>query len=130
MEIYEGSISSTALTAFEGVVARYPLSDYVAFRSGQYSYTLAVGDLIYDGSTVSGDAVLYTYTSYSGDYAWTNTGSAAFSVVPGDHLLYSNLGDFPILGSGGDLYAFALFFVSFVCCLCCLICSIFRCIHR
>ena len=38
--IYSGSISTTILDIFSGIYSKYPSKDYVAFRSGQYTYDL------------------------------------------------------------------------------------------
>lgn len=123
MEIYEGSISSGALTAFEGVVSRSPMSDYVAFRSGQFSYVLAVGDLDLSSGVITGTADLYTYYSYGGDYSWTQT-SGALDLTLGDNLVYSNLGSYPILG--GDVNATLLLFAFCVFCFTMLTNGIFK----
>ena len=41
--VYSGSISTTILDIFAGVCSKYPSKDYVAFRSGQYTYDLYIG---------------------------------------------------------------------------------------
>lgn len=56
--IYSGNISTTILDIFAGVCAKYPSKDYVAFRSGQYTYDLYIGDISLAGA-FSGTQLLH-----------------------------------------------------------------------
>lgn len=74
--------------------------DYVFFRSGQYQYCLAVGNLSWSGGSFSGGDIQCTFLnlSYAGssDLSLTHS-SGSFSLSPGDKVVYSSLGDFPTL---------------------------------
>lgn len=96
------------------------LDDYVFFRAGQYEYVLAVGDLDYSGGSFSGSGLtFYSFVPASGyntDLSFsTSTGSLQLSV--GSYLVYSNLGDFPVLDSAWDASVLILFlgWVALIC---------------
>ena len=110
--IYSGSISTTILDIFAGVCAKYPSKDYVAFRSGQYTYDLYIGDISLAGA-FSGTQLLHVvYDSASnynnGPYLRYNTED--LGLTPGTSLVYSNLGDYPALPIQGVPYEKALIF--------------------
>lgn len=111
---YDGTISSTYIDIFK----QFDISindDYVFFRSGQYEYSMLVGDIDYSNNNfnLSGNGKLYTLvyntgTGYGSNSYYTRTVSdvSNYTVTTGGKLVYSNLGDFPILGERGDIYAF------------------------
>lgn len=77
--------------------------DYVFWRSGQYSYTLAYGDFdLASGRFDCASAHVVTFTldsGYSGTYTMTE-GDGVVSLVPSSYIVYSNLGQYPLLDSG------------------------------
>lgn len=97
--IYSGSISTTILDVFAGVCAKYPSKDYVAFRSGQYTYDLYIGDISLAGAFSGMQLLHVVYDSASsynnGPYLRYNTED--LGLTPGTSLVYSNLGDYPAL---------------------------------
>lgn len=106
----EGNISSTYVTYFRDIVSGIGFNEnYVAFRSGQYSYTMVVGDLEYiDGiislSGVGSEYVITTSSGYSSDFSYNVNYIDVFSVDTGDSILYSDVGDYPQLVDRGAKY--------------------------
>lgn len=107
--VYDGTISSTYLTYFQDILAGVSINDhYVAFRSGQYEYTMIVGDLTYNGNsfTLDGTGVSYVFTNatssgYNTTYSYQTADITNFSVNVGDEIIYSDLGRFPHLEERG-----------------------------
>ena len=103
---YPGTISSSYLDYFTGIADKLsPSEHYVAYRSGQYEYTMAWGkELQYDGSRFRGDALsicrIYRYSGSNYDYMveWF---SDSVNVSPGGNFVYSDLGDYASLTEGG-----------------------------
>ena len=79
--IYSGNISTTILDIFAGVCAKYPSKDYVAFRSGQYTYDLYIGDISLAGA-FSGTQLLHVVYDSASNY---NNGPYPVSYT---HLLF------------------------------------------
>lgn len=112
--IYEGgNISSTYITYFEDIVAGIPFGHhYVAFRSDQYNYVLITGDLKYDSNgnfTLAGTGTAYTYgtnsgSGYSSIYTYKVEELTSLSLKWTDEIIYSDLGDFPMLTDRGSNY--------------------------
>lgn len=98
--IYDGSISSSYVTYFKDILAGVPFNkNYVAFRSGQYTYTMVVGELDYNGNSLSliGDGKEYIFTTSSGynSYLTYNVYDiTSFSLSLEDYLVYSDMGDY------------------------------------
>lgn len=122
-EVYkEGNISTTYVTYFEDILGKVsPLDDYVFFRSGQYDYTMVVGDLLFSGSqfVAVGECVVYTIfqgsgSGYSNTYQFNTTVSNAFTLNADNALVYSNLGEFPDLIERGDYLETALLLLVLV----------------
>ena len=103
---YPGTISSSYLDYFTGIADKLsPSVHYVAYRSGQYEYTMAWGkELQYDGSRFRGDALsicrIYRYSGSNYDYLveWF---SDSVNMSPGGNFVYSDLGDYASLTEGG-----------------------------
>lgn len=108
-EVYdEGQISSTYVTYFRDIVSGIGFNDnYVAFRSGQYSYTMVVGDLEYNDGLFSlkenGKEYVFSAnnTGYNSQYNYNVNNITNFSVAVGDNIIYSDLGEFPQLVDRG-----------------------------
>lgn len=107
----EGTLSSTYTTYFKDIVSGIGFTDnYVAFRSGQYSYSMVVGDLEYNNGVISmtGTGKEYKYSTansgYNQQYRYTVTDLNSFSVNTGDYIIYSDVGDFPQLVERGAKY--------------------------
>lgn len=110
--IYSGSISTTILDIFAGVCAKYPSKDYVAFRSGQYTYDLYIGDISLAGA-FSGTQLLHVVYDSSSNYnngPYLRYNTEDLGLTPGMSLVYSNLGDYPALPIQGVPYEKALIF--------------------
>lgn len=109
---YDGTISSTYLEYFRDILAGVSINDhYVAFRSGQYEYTMIVGDLKYNGNTfnLDGAGVSYVFTNstgtgYNATYSFKTNDITNFSLNIGDEVVYSDLGRFPHLEERGARY--------------------------
>lgn len=119
-EVYnEGNISTTYVTYFRDMLSKVsPSDDYVFYRSGQYEYSMVVGDLDYSNGRISFNYIdepckVYKITqstgsSYNQTYSFTVTNYSDFSLNVGNSLIYSNLGDFPDLIERGDYLETAL----------------------
>lgn len=110
----EGNISSTYTTIFEDIVQGLSSSDdYVFWRSGQYEYTMITGNLELYGSTFSSPDLVTEYsittgTGYNSYYTYTVTEDiSAFTLNSENYLVYSNLGNYPILIERGALYEYS-----------------------
>lgn len=96
---YDSSISSSVVAYYEDVIPKLGQVHYVLFRSGQYTYRLVYGkDLQYDNGYFSGTAMQYVAYS-TRDYTWQQGSEGTFSLSAGDYLVYSDLGDYPMLHS-------------------------------
>lgn len=98
-----GNLSSTYVTYFKDIISGQSImNDYVAFRSGQYTYTMAVGNLNYGGDfSGNGKVKVYTFDTESSNYnqnlTYTVTTDSSFYLEPSVSVIYSNLGDYPQL---------------------------------
>lgn len=133
----EGTLSSTYITYFKDIVAGLdPSQKYVAYRSGQYSYTLAVGNLSISGTTISSSdtVTLYVYESsssgYSSNYTYSVSTVTDFSLDIDNYIVYSNLGNYPILEERGVIYEYTFLYVAIIIGLCMFIRSIFSFTYR
>lgn len=132
----DGTLSSTYITYFRDIVSGIaPNKKYVAYRSGQYSYTLAVGDLSISGTNVSStDTVtLYVYetsSGYNSSYTYNVSTVTDFSLNVGNYIVYSNLGNFPQLEERGVTYEYATLYIICIVGLCMFIRSIFSFTYR
>lgn len=101
----DGTISDTYLDYFEGIVQKLPYdSNYVIWRSGDYSYTMAYGEEIEEENGVftgSCDYVrIYRETAdYSSNWL-VSDGTDMLNLVAGEAFVYSNLGMFPTVERG------------------------------
>lgn len=122
-DVANGTINSTALTYFEGITRKLsPFEDYVAFRTGDYTYSLVYGNLSYSNGVISSSSATrvdynsryytsnYEYTTYVSDSQISNLrlNTNGFSII------YSSLGSFPKLeGNDTDLLSMLLIGVLF-----------------
>lgn len=118
----EGNMSTTYLTYFKDIVSGIGFNEnYVAFRSGQYEYTMCVGKLVISGEviTLDGDGKLYTFTNsgnYNSIYNYNVTETNNFSVEVGDSIIYSDVGDFPqLVERGAQIETITLTLLGIVC---------------
>lgn len=107
----EGTLSTTYVTYFKDIVSGIGFNEnYVAFRSGQYSYTMVVGDLEYNNGVISltGSGKEYVFstgsTGYNSQYRYNVNTINNFSVSVGDYIIYSDVGEFPQLVERGAKY--------------------------
>lgn len=105
---YDGTINGTYLDI--GALCLWNLGwfdDYVFYRSSQYSYVLAYGDISLSGSNFSSSSctiltINATTTGQSSITVSSSTGSLSLSA--GNRLVYSSLGDYPHLDSRKYIY--------------------------
>lgn len=133
----EGNMSTTYITYFKDIVAGIKPNDkYIAYRSGQYSYTLAVGDLSIenDNVTSTGTTTLYVYetssSGYNSIYTYNVSEVTDFSLSVADTIVYSNLGGFPLLEERGVTYEYATLYITCIIGICLFIHSIFSFTYR
>lgn len=127
---YDGSISSSYTTIFQGIAGKIDLtSDYVFFRSGQYEYILVEGELTYTTRFSGTDCTAYRITTntgtYNSGYVFSQETLDTFEFYPGSALVYSNLGPYPDLIDRSVFYSFATLVLLFICVCLYLIRSIF-----
>lgn len=107
-DVYQGSINSTILTAWEGIAANNIGKQYLGFRGSQYDYYLFVGEgFTYDNGSFSGSGTVYSFNTYSSSYVYTIS-TDSFNITPRSAYVYTNVGnDYPRLtNEGGLLYAY------------------------
>lgn len=99
--IYASVTQNTYSEMATNMLWRVPWSnDYVFWRSGQYTYVFAYGDFTFSsGRFDCTDANIVTFqldSNYNGTYTMSkSTGSV--SLVPSSYIVYSNLGDYPLI---------------------------------
>lgn len=107
-DVYQGSINSTVLTAWEGIIANNIGKEYIGFRGSQYDYYLFVGDgFSYNGSTFTGSGTKYTFNTNQNLYTYSIS-QDSFNIRPASYYVYTNVSkDYPRLANeGGLLYAY------------------------
>lgn len=109
-ETAQGTISETYLDYFEGIVQKMPYgANYVIWKSGDYSYTLAYGEDVaeengvFTGACDTVEIVRDSTSSYS-TYWYVNRGSDELSLTVTDEFVYSNLGMYPTVERGASVY--------------------------
>lgn len=106
---YGVGTSNTAI--FSGLARKLPFGvNYVYWRASQYVYVFAYGrNLELSGSTFRADSVdTVTYNSrpgYDRQASYVHGSERNFSLSADDYLVWSNLGHYPTLDDGGDIYA-------------------------
>ncbi len=115
--VYDGSISTSVLTYFRGMIEKLPPSShYVLFRQSQYIYRLVYGEnLACSGNHFTGTDMMYiTYDTR--DYVLSSGNEGSFSLNAGNYIVYSDIGDiYPVLVEGVKNYEFkALLFLCTV----------------
>lgn len=132
--IYEnGNLGNTYVTYFRDILSGSKFNDdYIAFRSGQYSYTMVVGDLDLNGKAVSlnGNGKIYTFSTdnsnYNTQYKYDVAETTNFSVNLTDEIIYTNLGDYPQLVERGAKYEMLSVFLMCIALLCVVFGRFFR----
>lgn len=91
--------------------------DYVFWRSGQYEYCLAVGDIEFTGGVFSGDnCKLFRYTldsGYNGTYR-LSVENDSINLNVSNYIVYSNLGDYPVFDNTYVFGRIGIFIVMIV----------------
>lgn len=133
----EGNISNTYTTIYEDIVSGIsPSKNYVYYRSGQYEYTLAVGDNMYlvDNIIYSTEKtklyIITTSSGYNANYTYNISEVSDFQLTLGDNLVYSNLGDYPLLEERSVTYEYLQTYIITIFALCCFVRSIFAFTYR
>lgn len=106
--------------------------DYVFYRSGQYEYCLAFGDISWSGGRFSGSDCQFIFltpaSGYSTDLTLSSS-SGSFSLSPSSYVVYSSLGDFPSL-SGQLTFSSSILFLLCVFGICSVLRSIWSFLIR
>lgn len=123
--VQQYGVGTTNLEIFDRIAAKLPLgTDYVYFRDSQYVYSFVFGDLSYSGTSFSGSGCTRidynTYTGSSQQPTFTVSNVSSFSLGVGNYLVYSNLGNYPMLGGAQGAYRFMALSQAFM-----LLCSMF-----
>lgn len=93
---YNGTISTTYLEYFNGIIDRLPIgTNYLIYRPDRYNYTLVYGDALAESagrfSASEAEYVnIYSYDTYS-----VTRGSDSVNVSVGDAMVYSNIQGYP-----------------------------------
>lgn len=108
--VYDGNFSNTYVQYFKDIISGAKFTDnYVAFRSGEYEYTMVVGELKYENGafTLVGSGTSYSFVSgigYNASYTYNVENINNFSLVSTNRIIYSDLGQFPQLVERGAKY--------------------------
>lgn len=122
-EPYEGTVSSTYITLFANILEKHSKADYVVFRGSQYEYMLVYGELTLSGKKIAGEDVDIVTVNTSSSY--NSTQSLTFGIEPtfelniGNSIIYSNLGDYPVIQGGVTKYEVQAF--TYMCTVCMLV---------
>lgn len=104
---YTGMMGDQYRDYFSAIVEKYWGRDYIAFRSGQYTYTLVYdADLEVNGTrfTGTGKSVVINTGSYNnGDWSVDWYGDDTVNLSLSDVALWSNMSDYPQLEGGERL---------------------------
>lgn len=102
-------VGTSYVSIFSGIARKLPPDvNYVYWREGRYAYRLAYGrDLVLNGTVFSSSAPLVvvsyvTNDSYSEQPVFSVGSDSGFRLNASNHLVYSNLGDYPCLDDGRD----------------------------
>lgn len=120
----DGTPNSTALSYFTGVVDKLPANtDYVIYKSGDYTTNMVYGELILDSDTFTssnctqlvydqrGKAYGTGYNQYYPTYIETSLSGFQLSVTSSS-ILYSNLGNYSTIGDNQkDTFTYILWSV-------------------
>lgn len=107
--------SNTAI--FAGVARKLPFGvNYLYWRESRYEYCFAYSaDLVLSGNTFRSDSIdIITYntnSTYSEQATFTTSHVSNFSLSADSYLVWSNLGDYPSLEDGRDIFAETTLFV-------------------
>lgn len=103
-QVYDnGSLSTTYITYFKDILSGASINEnYVAFRSGQYSYSMIVGDLEFNNNsfTSSGSCKEYIFSTsgnYNSQYTYEVKELNNFSLDVSNQIIYSDIGEYPQL---------------------------------
>lgn len=128
-----GTLSTTYTTYFRDILSGTSINqNYVAFRSGQYSYTMIVGDLNYNNGNFSCDGVSKVYEfsttsqNYNSNYKYEVSEIDSLSLKVTDEIIYSDMGEYPQLIERGDKYETLTAVIICVALLCIVINRIFN----
>lgn len=134
--IYDGTISNTYLTYFEGILSKSSINDdYLILRSGQNEYVMVVGDLTYNNKNFVGSSLteykFYTEsTNYNSQYRFTETTNVSINQNTNNYIVYSNLGPYPDIIERSSYYEMSLLFAFVVFGICMLMRPIFKYTYR
>lgn len=99
----ESTIDYTYLTYFKDIVSGIGFNDnYVAFRSGENSYTMIVGKLNYDNGVFTSAVSCKSYILSNNQYEVSEV--TDFSINVNKSIVYSDIGDYPQLVERGAKY--------------------------
>lgn len=105
------SVGTSNNAYFAGLVRKLPYGvNYVYWREGRYVYRLAYGrNLALSGTNFSADSCdIITYNTNSNTDeipTWVHSTERNFALSAGSVLVWSNLGHYPALDDGGNIYA-------------------------
>ena len=139
---YQGTIGDNYRDYFKGVLSDVSIFDnYVFWRSGEYSYSMLVGDIEVSESGIfslngTGDLYVITQTFIDGSSQWQQNSFYTYQHfidisnyeidTSYGYLVFSDLDGYPSLEERGTLYSYATFFVLFVFSLCFVIYRLFK----
>lgn len=107
----QGNLSNTYVTYFADVLnSLKPDVDYVIYRSGQYDYSMCVGNLEFNNNTFTSADTVTIYnistnnSSYNNYYQYSVSDRNNYSLNCSNTLVYSNLGNYPNVQERGSYY--------------------------
>lgn len=110
---YDSSISTSVVSYMSDVLPKLGNVSYVLFRSGQYTYRLVYADDLYfaDGVFSSASADYISYDSR--DYLWTAGVEGSFTLRTNGYIVYSDLGNYPVLARDA-VYLYVILFLGVI----------------
>lgn len=134
--IYDGTISSTYLTYFEGILSKSSIDDdYLILRSGQNEYVMVVGDLTYNNRNFVGSSLIeykfYTETNnYNSQNRFDVNENVSINQNVNNYIVYSNLGPYPDIIERSSYYEMSLLIAFVIFGICMLMRPIFKYTYR
>lgn len=107
-EVYKSIVPEDVLLQFERVLAGVsPSDDYIIFCSSENEYVMYVGDIERNDTIFTSKAATeysLTYRTDSFDFSYGVSNDVALSVDVSDSLVYTSLGNYPMIEERSDVY--------------------------
>lgn len=125
--ITDSAVDSSALDCFRGILSGCNFfDDYVVFYSDN-AYIMVVGEIVNENKYFLWEnATEYVLSSSDSGYVYDVYYSVSGSVDTSNYIVYSNLGNYPLLEERGGIYEMFTFFTLCSCVVALLVRPIFK----